>query len=199
MKAGWVVALATVSRLAWAGPGDLSPRSEPGSGEPLELIAQVADHACNKPGALCWFAGSRTTIAVESGAIASAPAPAPSRKALAQLVPRFARAASLAGTGITGPAASGSWSLELATTLKRSAYAGNVVFLLFDADDPEALAARQFTALYQANAKAGNRLAARLSLSPDEGFRAGHTYRLRIVQLISEKEILLAEGDVTLL
>jgi hypothetical protein len=148
---------------------------------------------------VCWFAAARNTIAVESGGLASAPAPPARKAAPVAVVPRFARAASLAGTNITGPATTGVWSLELASTLKRPAYAGNVVFLLFDADDPEALQARQFTALYQAQVKAGSKLAARLTLSPDEGFRAGHTYRLRVVQLISDKEILLAEGDVTLL
>ena len=42
-------------------------------------------------------------------------------------------------------------------------------------------------------------LAARLTLQPSEGFHAGHTYRLRVVQLVGGKEVLLAEGDVTLL
>jgi hypothetical protein len=194
MKAVWMVLL---SSAAWAAPGDLSPVVGAESREPLQLIAGSAERTCSKAGAVCFFAAARTTIAVESGALATAPPTA--GKKVAPVVPRFARAASLAGTHITGPAASGSWAFELATTLKRSAYAGNVVFLLFDADDPEALEARQFTALYQASVKAGNKLAARLTLSPDEGFRAGHTYRLRVVQLISDKEILLAEGDVTLL
>ena len=43
------------------------------------------------------------------------------------------------------------------------------------------------------------KLAARVSLSPDDGFRAGHTYRIRIVQLINGREIVLAESDVSLL
>ena len=35
------------------------------------------------------------------------------------------------------------------------------------------------------------KVAARVSLSPEDGFRAGHTYRIRIVQLINGKEIVL--------
>jgi hypothetical protein len=38
-----------------------------------------------------------------------------------------------------------------------------------------------------------------VNLSPEEGFRAGHTYRIRIVQLIGGREIVLGEGDVSLL
>ena len=47
--------------------------------------------------------------------------------------------------------------------------------------------------------KAGARLAARVVLSPEDGFRAGHTYRIRVVQLINSKEIVLGESDVSLL
>ena len=67
------------------------------------------------------------------------------------------------------------------------------------ADDPEALSARQFTALYQTAVKSSRSLSARLSLTGEEGFRAGRTYRVRVVQLVGGKEVLLAEGDVTLL
>ncbi len=69
----------------------------------------------------------------------------------------------------------------------------------YDADDPEALSARKFTALYQTAVKSSRSLSARLSLTGEEGFRAGRTYRVRVVQLVGGKEVLLAEGDVTLL
>jgi hypothetical protein len=168
---------------ALGAPGELILHA--GREEPLELVDKSA-HSCAKPGTLCWWPAGGTTIAVESQAVASAPA----SKNAVPIAPRFARAASKEVT---------SWSLELATTLKRPVLAGNVVFLFFDADDHEAMAAQQFTALYQANAKAGKTLNARLELHPDEGFHAGRTYRLRIVQLVGGHELVLAEGDVTLL
>jgi len=179
--------VATVwSALVYAAPGELTPHAA-GSAEPLEIVAK-GERSCARPGVLCWWSGARSTIAVESQAVASAPN---GKADLAAGVPRFARAASADEIG--------GWSLELAATLKRPAFSGNVVFLFFDADDKEALAARQFTALFQANAKAGKSIAARLALHPDDGFHAGKTYRLRIVQLIGGRELLLAEGDVTLL
>lgn len=171
--------------LAWAGPGDLMPRAE-GQAEPLAIVDK-SERSCARAGAICWWSAGRATIAV-SQAVASAP---DGKKPLALVVPCFARAASADELG--------GWSLEIAATLKRPVLAGNVVFLFFDADDKEALAARQFTALFQANAKAGKSLAARLALHPDDGFHAGRTYRLRIVQLVGGRELLLAEGDVTLL
>lgn len=115
-------------------------------------------------------------------------------------VPRFSRAASLASSdGAPTPAESAPWTIELSGTLKRPAWAGNALFLLFDLEDPQSVENRQFTALYQAPLKPSARLGARLSLSPEEGFRAGHTYRLRIVQLINGREIVLGEGDLSLL
>jgi hypothetical protein len=172
-----------------------------GAGEEQHEALEVIDppplgRSCAKAGALCWYSGSRTTIAVES-VVASAPQAA--GKPPLQVTPRFARAASIAKNGAAPIDTTGSWTVDLQSTLKRPSWAGNMVFLIYDADDPDALAARQFTALYQTNVKAGKTLSAKLSLAPDEGFRSGHTYRVRIVQLVGGKEILMAEGDVTLL
>ena len=74
------------------------------------------------------------------------------------------------------------------------AWTGNALFLFFDLEDPESIENRQFTALYQAPVKAGAKVAARVSLSPEDGFRAGHTYRIRVVQLINGKEIVLGRA-----
>jgi hypothetical protein len=182
-----VAVVATVwSALAYAAPGELAPRAA-GEGEPLEIV-EKSERACARAGAVCWWSAGRSTIAVESQAVASAP---DGKASVAAAAPRFARAASANPLG--------GWMLEIAATLKRPVLAGNVVFLFFDTDDKEALQARQFTALFQASAKAGKSLAAKLALHSDDGFHAGRTYRLRIVQLVGGRELLLAEGDVTLL
>ena len=99
----------------------------------------------------------------------------------------------------TTPPEDAPWTLEVTGTLKRPAWAGNALFLFFDLEDPDAIENRQFTALYQAPLKAGPKVAARVSLPPEDGSRPGHTYRIRIVQLINGKEIVLAESDVSLL
>ena len=194
-------ALATVIVLcgataAVAAPGDLLPHTGDEAAEPLVVLdAPPEGKSCLKSGAICYAAGARDTIAVEPQAVAVAPG----AKASLPVAPRFARAASLAARDTATRATDGKWTIDLSSTLKRASVAGNTIFMLFDLDDPEALPNRQFTALYQANLKAQKTLAARLTLQPSEGFRAGHTYRLRVVQLLGGKEILLAEGDVTIL
>jgi hypothetical protein len=192
---GLAVVLAST---AWAAPGDLTA-IDSSAVEPLTITDVAEPKGCaGRAGTVCFAASGRATIAVESGAVAVAP-PAGKKQPAPVIVPRFARATSLAGTTLTGPSTGGAWTLDVLAALKKPALAGNAIFMLFDNDDPEALAARQFTALYQASVKAGPKLGARLQLSPEEGFRAGHTYKLRIMQLVSGREILLAEGDVTLL
>jgi hypothetical protein len=170
-------------------------RSGEEAAEPLKLLdSQTPGKSCVKAGAICFAAGARDTIAVEPQAVAAAPS-----QKLAAPVPRYARAASLAAREASAHASDGNWTVDFASTLKRPSWAGNAIFMLFDLDDKEALVNRQFTALYQATLKVSSTLAARLTFQPSEGFRAGHTYRLRVVQLVGGKEVLLAEGDVTLL
>jgi hypothetical protein len=168
--------------------------AQPGALMDREAGVQALDQAgrCARPAAICFAAGARTTVAVETQGTEEKATTTPTR---------FARAASMAASGAAVASAdrNGEWTVDLAAALKRPAWGGNALFMLFDLDDKDALANRQFTALYQTNIKAGPALGARLTLTPDEGFRAGHTYRLRVVQLISGKEILLTEGDFTLL
>jgi hypothetical protein len=184
---------------AAASPGDLPDRIQHDDDSPLTLIDPAAAPACALKAGLCVTAGSRTTIAVASAPVASA-GPATSATKAAPVVPRFSRAASAGSPeAAENPTENQPWTLDLSAVLKKPAWAGNALFLFFDLDDPEALPNRQFTALYQAPVKAAPKVAAKVTLTPDEGFRAGHTYRVRIVQLINGKEIVLAEGDVSLL
>jgi hypothetical protein len=165
------------------------------SAEPVRVLDAVPPaHACAAHVQLCVFAGARSTVAA---------APQPGAPA------RFARATSLASAAPERALAKGSersaaasaepWSVDVVAHLKRPAFAGNTLFLFFDADDPQAMSAHQYTALFQARVAAGRSLAARFTLDPSDGFRPGHTYRVRIVQLIGGREVLLAEGDVGLL
>jgi hypothetical protein len=190
--------------VALAGPGDLMDTVHSSDEGGAVTVLEAAKAApCALKAALCATPGARSTLAVASAPVASAtPAPGeqPGHAPLAPsapVVPRFARAGA-AGEAAAGDA-TGAWTIDLSANLKRSAWNGNALFIFFDAEDPEALENKQFTALYQAPIKAGPKLAARVALSPEEGFRAGHTYRVRIVQLVNGKEYLLAEGDLALM
>jgi hypothetical protein len=193
------VALSLVSLLwgsrAFAGPGDLV-MDKGGATDDVPITVHDAGKAapCNVKAGMCLTAGARTV------AVASAPLVAATGKTTAPVVPRFSRAAAVASEGAAAtPDENAPWSLDLAANLKRAAWNGNALFIFFDLEDPEAIENHTYTALYQTPVRAGAKLAAHLSLLPTEGFRAGHNYRIRVVQLIGGKEVLLAEGDVSLL
>ncbi len=184
-----------LSASAWAGPGELFDRAHPDDPEPVSVSDVAKAQPCTVKAGLCLHAGLRT-VAVESAALVSA-----TGGKAAPVVPRFARAAAVAQGGGAAPAApdqNAPWMLSLSANLKRPAWNGNAQFIFFDLDDPESIDTRTYTAMYQAVIKAGPKLAVDLALVPAEGFRAGHTYRLRIAQLVGGKEIVLAEGDMAL-
>ena len=191
---------------AAASPGDLPDLPHDGSNEPpLTILDPALSTPCPQKPGLCIVAGARSTISVASAPVAAAAGPADKQSKAAIVVPRFSRAASVAASdgttnaSATTPSENAPWTLELSGTLKRPAWAGNALFIFFDLEDPESIENRQFTALYQAPLKAGPKLGARVSLSPEDGFRPGHSYRIRVVQLINGKEIVLGESDVSLL
>ncbi len=202
---GWGVLVALTGAAA-ASPEDLpDPLHAPEA--PLTILDPATATPCAQKPGICIFAGARSTITVASSSAAAAAGPADKQSKAAIAVPRFSRAASVASASegaaeaaaATTPSESAPWTVELSGLFKRPAWAGNALFLFFDLEDPTSIENRQFTALYQAPLKAGPKLAARLSLSPDDGFRPGHSYRLRIVQLINGREIVLGEADLSLL
>ncbi|HEX9102915.1 MAG TPA: hypothetical protein VF997_11965 [Polyangia bacterium] len=200
---GWL-AMVALAGAAAAKPGELLDPTH-GEDAPLTILDPATATPCAQKPGICINAGARSTISVASAPMAAAAGSADKQSKSAIVVPRFSRAASFAASDGTQTAAAmtppddAPWTLELTGTLKRPAWGGNALFLFFDLEDPDSIENRQFTALYQAPLKAGPKLAARVALSPEDGFRPGHTYRIRVVQLIAGKEIVLGETDVSLL
>lgn len=91
----------------------------------------------------------------------------------------------------------GSWVVEIFGNFKKPALAGNAQFIFTDAADwtPKK---RDMTSLLQIEIKSGNGVSARARLSGDDGFRAGHTYKVEIAQRIGTGEVILADGTFTL-
>lgn len=170
-------------------------RAAPGeSGDSPRLqILDSGPGRCAARSELCLVAGAPTTAAVPAGPASAAPA------SPAADPPRFVRVMSPAAPRGSSESDEPPWTLELHATLRQGALAGNALFLVVDAEDPKALADNEVTALWQAPIRAGGSVAARLLLSPEDGFRGQHTYRIRIVQIISGAQRLLAEGDVRLM
>lgn len=92
------------------------------------------------------------------------------------------------------------WTVDVSAAFRKRALAGNTLFILTDTEDADqAAGSNTVTALFQAPIQGGDRATVRLVLHPQDGFRAGHTYRLRVVQLIAGKEVELTSGLIGLL
>jgi hypothetical protein len=179
MTAAAALAATLAAGAAWAGPGDMDSASEPA------LWVQEASKATGCATKMCFKPGAATTVqSMET----------------AKAVPRFSRAALVAAPGNKAATSTSlSWNIEMAAQLKRAALSGNTLFVFFDLADPNSIKNQESTALFQAPVKAGKALAVRLNLTGEDGFRAGHTYRVRIAQLINGHEVVLSEGDFSLL
>jgi len=149
----------------------------------VEVLDQM-EESCPQRGGLCVVAGAATTQAVAATGNHG--------------VPRFSR--STTGTGARKGNIDDSvpWTVTINATLRQPALKGNAQFLIFDTEDPRAIAEHQVTAMWQTRVHAGNQLAARLTLSPEDGFHADHTYRVRVAQILNHREVILAEGDIRL-
>ena len=144
---------------------------------------------CGSAGTVCFRAASPSTVALPGSMMAAIGEPgAPS-------VAHFARrhAAALAARTDDTP-----WTLRLDAWLRRPAHAGNMLFVVYDADDARAIARHEVTALHQARVAGGKTVCAELRLSPTDGVAAGRHYRVRLVQLLHGKEVILADGEVAL-
>lgn len=170
-----MLTMGTMQNQAQAAPGDADE-------QPRLEILDGGRTPCAVRGELCPIAGAPTTVA----------------NGTAEPMPRFSRVSSAAGHRGT-PADSVPWTIEINAALRQSALAGNAIFIITDAEDPNAAAENEVTALWQAPIRAGMNVAARLMLSPDDGFHAQHTYHISVVQVIRGKQRVLAGGDVRLM
>jgi hypothetical protein len=177
--------------VASADPGDCF------DDQPLEVLP-AARPCASAPGTLCLRPGAPSTVAVPAAPTAMNSGTRPPVAG----APGFARAQAVAGVAnVDGPTASPAdqpWTVDVDAHLRRRAWAGNALFLVYDAEEAGCVERREVAALWQAPIAAADQLSARLTFSPGDGFHADHTYRLRIVQLIGGKEVLLADGELRL-
>jgi len=180
------IAAGTVHAAPGGGPGD--------DQDGQRLVVRGATKDCAVRGGLCVSAGNLRTRPAPA-VLASAPGGPVS----AEGVPGFLRVVPVS-TSRGGDKDELPWTLDVSAAFVRPAAAGNAMFILRDTQDPEqALATHMVTALWQAPIPSGDGVAVRMALSGDDGFRSGHTYQLRVVQLIDGKEVDLATGEVRLL
>jgi hypothetical protein len=183
----WMVCAGAL--VAGAARGDVVDPIASQSADGMVTVLQRSARDCPGKGKVCVASGGASTVEVAAGE--PVPRKAPLRS--------FKRAAPVAAHGPrTTQAAVDAWALAIDAQLDRPAVAGNAVFAFYDLADPHSVENREVTAVTQANVPAGRALSLRARLSPDDGFHAGHTYRVQVVQILGGRELVLARGDFAL-
>lgn len=192
---GMVVCTELASASAHAAASSLDESSKPNV---VVSTAATALPTCAERGGLCLTAGE-STLKVPTTFLAGNLANGSDAGIQTSEVPAFRRILQLDDAYRVDFDAE-AWTLEMNASPRKRALAGNAMFIWTDVADPEQTAASHVvTALYQAAIPAGESVSASLSLSPNDGFHAGHTYKLRVVQIVNGKEVELADGHVRLM
>ena len=115
------------------------------------------------------------------------------------LVTTLARGTQVAGLakGEKVPEAK-AWHVELVARFRARTVEAPIVVAVMDYADPEGMARKEATAVWQLTSPPTRELGMRLVFSADDGFQPHHTYWVRIVQGVGASEKTLAEGNVLL-
>jgi len=178
-----------------AGLGEAS--ASPGSfmDQPRLEILEPTAASCTGRTAVCMSPGAKNTVMVPPSTSAT-----PARSTSTGAVPRFSRERPKAVSTRSAPYDDTvPWTVQMSATLRQPAYSGNVVFVVYDRNEARAASHHEVAAVWQGAVVSGKKLTARLTLSPEDGFRPDHTYRIRVVQIIKGKEVRLADGDLRLM
>jgi hypothetical protein len=157
------------------------------SDEPApEVFRATAKQAqdCSHPGSICFSpGGSATSQGYEM------------REGVAPITV-LARGAQVAAVGAMQKVApSQSWQVQMvASFARRSSGTVPLLIAVMDGEDPEALERHEAVVIWDVTMKAGSTLGMRFLLSPEQGLRPSHDYRLRVVQADRKAERILAEG-----
>lgn len=116
------------------------------------------------------------------------------------IVTTLARGTQVAGIGATGdmPEAD-AWHVELLARFRTRATAHEpVIVAVMDYADPDGMARKEATAVWQIDGASAKDLGVRLVLSAADGFLPRHTYLVRMVEGTGAHEKVLAEGNFLL-
>lgn len=90
------------------------------------------------------------------------------------------------------------WEAELIARLRSRTTAEPIIVAILDYADPEGMARKEATAVWQVTSSPIKDLGMRFVFSSEDGFLSNHTYLLRVVQGVGAKEQILAEGNFLL-
>jgi hypothetical protein len=90
------------------------------------------------------------------------------------------------------------WHVEMIARLRARSTTEPIVVAVLDYADPEGMARKEATAVWQVDSPPVRNLGMRFVLSSEDGFQAHHTYSVRVVQGIGKAERILAESNFLL-
>jgi len=90
------------------------------------------------------------------------------------------------------------WHVEMIARLRTRTAADPITVAVLDYTDPEGMARKEATAVWQIDGSLTKNLGMRLVFSAEDGFQPRHTYLVRVVQGLGKDEKVLAEGNFLL-
>jgi|SRR5450631_571480 len=151
------------------------------------LVSNQRKSDCARVPGICLFAdGGGTVAGVDADSTLGA-------------VTALARGTQVAGLakGEKVPEAK-AWHVELIARFRMRTADVPIVVAVMDRADPEGIARKEATALWQLTSPPSRDLGMHLAFSTDDGFQPQHTYLVRIVQGTGANEKTLAESNVLL-
>ncbi len=151
------------------------------------LVSRRRKEDCVRPGHVCMFANGAGTVAgfdVDP---------------MVGIVTTLARGTEVATIAKAGPVPEAdAWHVEMIARLKYRSAPGTITVAVLDYADPEGMARKEATAVWQVEGPGVKDLGMRFVLSAEDGFRSHHTYLVRVVQGDGAHEKILAEGNFLL-
>jgi hypothetical protein len=181
------VILAVASPIASAADDELDSVEDLTFVPEVFLVSNQRKSDCARVPGICLFAdGGGTVAGVDEDSTLGA-------------VTALARGTQVAGLakGEKVPEAK-AWHVELVARFRTRTVDAPIVVAVLDRADPEGIARKEATAVWQLASPPTKDLGMRLAFSADDGFQSHHTYLVRIVQGTGANEKALAEGNVLL-
>jgi hypothetical protein len=152
------------------------------------LVSDSRKKDCTRIGSVCMFANGGGTIAgIDVNPTVG-------------IVTTLARGTQVAGISPTDIAPEAeTWHVEMLARFRARATAADpIIVAVMDYADPDGMAKKEATAVWQIDGATAKDLGMRLVLSAVDGFFPRHTYLVRMVQGVGTHEKVLAEGNFLL-
>jgi hypothetical protein len=181
--------VAALGAEAIASPGDLPDHVPLAPGQSPAGAIVLSTSAAHGPAGVLVFGAGPGTVRAASAKVASMASPPGLLEGT-----RFARANSTRAQAADAP-----WVLEADAHLAADARHGSAEVVIFDlSEDPRAIQNHTAMSISAVELPASANVTTRLVLSPNDGYVAGRTYDVQIVQRLAGVHRVVAQGSVVL-